>query len=449
MKKKLLAIAALSGLVGQAYAADVELFGVLDETLGTVNHSLSVSPTFPATIDPQNPQKANGTGSVTGLFNGGISPSRWGIRGSEDMGNGMKASFWLESGFNLPSGSISSGAQAIAADNALGATGNTSGQAAAATSINGQLFNRQAWVGIEDAKLGKLMFGRVYNPGFDIVVEMDPVQAAQLFSPLGFSGTFGGGLGATEDLRNDGSVRYTNKIGNVNFGGLYKFGGVAGSTSAQSGWVLNGGYDNGTLGIQGAYGSFKDVMNAGNVSAALTTAPATGAQFGVSLFNTQGTMIGAKYKVTDAATLKAGWQHFNRTLPSDPVAAANTLGTYYGSTVAITNLGSNRGFDTFWIGGDYNFTPNFNLAVGYYDIGYEQSVNGCGSSSTTNQCNGDLKYYSVLADYKLSKRTDVYAGAMLQTISGAQFTYPNVSISSTNQYYTNNAVYGVGIRHRF
>jgi predicted porin len=433
MKKKLLAIAALSALVGQAYAADVELFGVLDETLGTVNHSLSVSPTFPATVDPQNPQKANGTGTVTGLFNGGISPSRWGIRGSEDMGNGMKASFWLESGFDLPSGAISNGAAAISADNALGAVGNTSGQVAAATSINGQLFNRQAWVGIEDAKLGKLMFGRVYNPGFDIVVGYDPVQAAQLFSPLGFSGTFGGGLGATESLRNDNSARYTNKIGNYNFGGMYKFGGVAGSSSAQSGWVLNAGYDNGTYGIQAAYGNLKDVQNAGNVNQALTAAPAAGASFATSLFNTTGTMVAAKYKLSEEATLKAGWQHFTRSTPSDPVAAPNTLGTYYGYTVAINNLASNRGFDSFWFGGDYNLTANLNLAAGFYDIGYEQASSG--------QKNGDLRYYSLLADYKLSKRTDVYAGAMFQNVSGDQF--------SNSTYYMNNAVYGLGIRHKF
>jgi predicted porin len=427
MKKKLLAIAALSGLVGQAYATDgVELFGVLDETVGTVAHSLSVSPAFPATIDPQNPQKISVTGSVTGLFNGGISPSRWGIRGSEDLGNGMKASFWLESGFDLPSGAISNGAAALAADATSGV------QAAAATSINGQLFNRQAWVGIEDAKLGKLIAGRVYNPGFDIVVAYDPVQAAQLFSPLGFSGTFGGSLGSTEDLRNDGSVRYSNKIGDVSFGGLYKFGGVSGNNSASSGWVLNAGYSIGAFSVDGAYGAFKDVLNAGNVNSTAGNGSSAG-DVKATEFNTTGAMIGAKYKLSDAATIKAGWQHFSRSTASDVYTTSNT--NYYGYTLsAISQVGATRGFDTFWFGGDYNVNSNLNLAVGYFDIGYEQSADSA-------QLNGDLRYYSFLADYKFSNRTDVYAGLMLQNSSGAQFP--------ATTYINNNSVFGIGIRHKF
>src|SRR5690606_30312354 len=42
--------------------------------------------------------------SRVGLSNGAISNSRWGLRGVEDLGNGNKAFFRLESGFNVQNG---------------------------------------------------------------------------------------------------------------------------------------------------------------------------------------------------------------------------------------------------------------------------------------------------------------------------------------------------------
>ena len=41
---------------------------------------------------------------------------------------------------------------------------------------------------------------------------------AGLYSPIGYSGTIGGGLGITENSRLDNSLRYDNKIGDVSFG---------------------------------------------------------------------------------------------------------------------------------------------------------------------------------------------------------------------------------------
>ena len=424
MNKKLLAALALTAVTGAAQA-DVTLYGVIDLAVGNIQHSLSGSPTFPATVDPVDPLKNTVVGGVNGMFNGGISPSRWGIKGTEDIGNGLKAVFTLESGIDANSGNVSSAAAALSAN------APTPNQAAAPSSINGQLFNRQAWAGLSDAKLGTLYFGRVYAPEFDIAVGYDPVQAAQLFSPLGFSGSLGGGGGYTEDLRNDNSARYLNKIGDVNFGGMYKFGNVAGSNSARQGWAVNAGYEAGKLGVQAAYQSFNDVLHSGNTNtSAASTLPA--GDIAVTEANTRNYMIAAKYKVTDAGTVKAGYEHITLSTASD-INTTSTVGTYYGYTIgSVGNIGASRNQDVYWFGGDYNVTPAINLAIGYYDYSYSQS-------GDSKQLNGDQRYYSFLADYSFSKRTDVYFGVMQANFSGPQLA----------AYMGSNNITAIGMRHRF
>ncbi|MDN7875063.1 porin [Burkholderia aenigmatica] len=73
-------------------------------------------------------------------------PSRFGFRGVEDLGGGVKAVFQLENGFNSATGSM--------------VVANT-------------LFNRQAWVGV-DGSVGKLTFGRQYSVQFDRAIYYDP-----------------------------------------------------------------------------------------------------------------------------------------------------------------------------------------------------------------------------------------------------------------------------------
>ncbi|MFZ3161360.1 MAG: porin, partial [Rhodoferax sp.] len=75
--------------------------------------------------------------STTSMTSGGVSTSRWGMKGSEDLGGGLKANFQLESSINMDDGTTGSG------------------------------FNRQAWVGFS-GNFGDVRFGRVSSP-FDNV----------------------------------------------------------------------------------------------------------------------------------------------------------------------------------------------------------------------------------------------------------------------------------------
>jgi general bacterial porin, GBP family len=418
MNKKLVAAASLAMLSATAAQAQgsVELYGILDVGVGTVNNQLNGSSTFPATVNPVSANTAKN--SWTGMFNGGISPSRWGIRGSEDLGGGLKAIFTLEEGFNAPTGAVS---------DALGAQ-IAGGTNAANSSIDGQMFNRQAWVGLSSATAGTVTFGRNYAPIFDIVVAYDPVQAAQLFSPLGFSGTIGGGGGVSESTRQDNSVKYTNKFGNFNATAMYKFGNQAGSTSAQSAMGLGLGYESGPLGIQFAYQTATDAIK--------TTA--SGGAAAATAYNTEAYFVAAKYAFSEAFRVRAGYEKYTLKAASDNINGVVT--SVYNYTVPAANATSYTSLDqpvaVYFVGADYDITSAFNLAGGYYVQNPQAYSTKIGVKNTT---------LSLLADYRFSKRTDAYAGYMntsfSDTSSGAN--------SPNNGKNSSISIFGVGIRHRF
>ena len=90
MKKTLAAVAVLGAFAGSALAADVQLYGIVDTGIG-YNH-----------VD------ADGLGEDTDSFemkSGQASGSRWGLKGTEDLGNGLTVGFILEDGFSSDTGS--------------------------------------------------------------------------------------------------------------------------------------------------------------------------------------------------------------------------------------------------------------------------------------------------------------------------------------------------------
>ena len=82
--------------------------------------------------------KVSGQGSRSGMLDGGLTDSLWGLQGAEDLGGGWRARFQLESGFDPSTGN--------AAD-------------------DGSLFNYGAWVGLAHARYGDLRLGRQYTVG--------------------------------------------------------------------------------------------------------------------------------------------------------------------------------------------------------------------------------------------------------------------------------------------
>jgi len=123
MKKSLIALAVLAASGAAMAQSSVTLYGVADAFVGskdlnTVNAAGVVSKTRQTVIDTN-----------------GLNSSRWGLRGTEDLGGGLKALFVLESGLNIDTGA---------------ATGGTT------------LFNRQAFVGLNSG-FGTVALGRQYS----------------------------------------------------------------------------------------------------------------------------------------------------------------------------------------------------------------------------------------------------------------------------------------------
>ncbi|BEU21202.1 porin [Paraburkholderia terrae] len=115
--------------VARAYAqTSVTLYGIIDTGVEFISH-----------VGPAS-EKLVRMPSTTGSL-----PSRWGFRGSEDLGGGYKATFVLESGFSPNSGALAQG---------------------------GRLFGRQAWIGME-SRYGTLSFGRQYTTTYIAVLEND------------------------------------------------------------------------------------------------------------------------------------------------------------------------------------------------------------------------------------------------------------------------------------
>lgn len=119
MKKTLLAVALLGAFAGSAMAADVTLYGRFDASLRYTNVDADV-----ADVDDSNSFEM-ATGNYTG--------SRFGIKGEENLGNGMKVAFVLENGFDSDTGDLTT---------------------------DGKIFDRQATLHLKGS-FGEVAFGRV------------------------------------------------------------------------------------------------------------------------------------------------------------------------------------------------------------------------------------------------------------------------------------------------
>lgn len=136
---------------------------------------------------------ANGDGATNfGGAYGVQSGNRFGLRGSEDLGNGNRATFQLENGFDLGNGTSQQG---------------------------GRMFGRQAWFGLQNTAWGDVRLGRMTNLASDwLVGAVDPFAAG--FGQLNMGHAFTSG----NTLRLDNTLMYRSPVMNGFQAGLgYSF----------------------------------------------------------------------------------------------------------------------------------------------------------------------------------------------------------------------------------
>src|SRR5690606_6577304 len=198
MKKTLLAAALAVGFAGVAQAeTSVTLYGIIDTGIGYERSE--------SRDDAGDKTKY----TRTGIRNGVQSGNRWGLKGTEDLGNGLRAVFQLESGFDSATGYSQQG---------------------------GRLFGRQATLGLAGDSWGQLDFGRQTNiaskylPGI-----VDPFGGGFMQANAGTS------FSAQNTMRWDNLVMYqTPNFSGFQFGVGYSFN-VAGG----QGWDVDyPGFDN-------------------------------------------------------------------------------------------------------------------------------------------------------------------------------------------------------------
>jgi predicted porin len=367
-------------LSGAAHAQNsITLYGLIDEGLDYTSN-------------------ASGHGTFA-MVSGDTYGSRFGLKGTEDLGDGLKAIFRLENGFNTNSGKLGQG---------------------------GLMFGRQAYVGLSSDQYGTFTMGRQYDPTID------------MWSVFTAAGNWEGDLAshpydndnADFDYRINNSVKYVSPTfrgltGEAMYGFSNEAGGFAdnrvysaavqyqmGAVSAAVAYMKT---DNGGLNSTGALASPTSVFTAASQ---------------------QNIDAGASYKFGDKAILSIAY--------SD-VYLSNPISNEYFGTQPTAGSQKSWRFDNFEVNGQYFFKHDLWLGAEYtYTMAHVATVTG-NYVPTWNQI-------SLMLDYDLSARTSVYVQGAYQHANGntgEAFDYAQIIGSPSASSTGNQMVYRIAMLHRF
>lgn len=377
-----LTIASLSSAV---HAGSVTLYGIVDSGLDYVSNE--------------------GGRHNTKLVGGVMSSNRWGLRGTEDLGGGLKAVFTLENGFDLSSGK---------------------------TGQNGREFGRQSWVGLSNPQYGTLTLGRQWDIFGDFLWEGNA------------SNTFGSWMATHPgDIDNlDSTYKSNNAVKYIStdwkgwaVGGTYAFGNQVGGLARDSIWSAALRYRHGPLKVAAGYIDFNRPNPASwdgtpqTVGTFAVAAPVAGGY--ASAAHQRIAAVSGTFDIADQLTAGGSFSH-----------------------TRFSGLGSDAGpnphgyrDDVLFYSGEanllYRLRPDTSIGT-FYHFTWSRPHDG----------QGGARYHQggAVFDYSLSKATDVYVLAQYQHASGTDSTgtravaqIDGLSASSGASQW----VARVGIRHRF
>ena len=388
-KKSLAAVALLGAFAGSAFAADVTLYGVVDEGFLYTHKDTDVA----------------GSDAVDKLeLKSGIQAgSRWGLKGTEDLGNGLKVGFILESGFNADDG--------------------TQG-------VSGTMFNREASLNVM-GPFGQLSLGKIGAI----------TQGTSSWGKVGAVSAFGTSYGAANvaNATNvfsaptsvaDNMIAYqTPKFAGFTVYAQYSMGNskarttttptqVENKSSTDRYYALGATYANGPANLYFAVDSF-------NYASYFDAAPTTPKEINDSLT----VAFGGSY---DFSVVKvfAGAQYFDE-------VDAGTIGGLKSGVGLSTNTGKLEGYAL-----QASVSAPLAGGTGYFGVGY---LDASEADSVAAADGVDVKYYVASVGYKydLSKRTNVYSvlsyakGDRDWAAAGEEDTKPST------------VGFGIGLRHNF
>jgi len=396
----------------------VTLYGIVDIGLQYESHGAPFNDYFPA--GSADIVQKNSNNSQFGATPSNLSQSRVGLQGIEPILVGdWVAVFKLETFFNPQSGDIADALKSLAQNNGRTASEQTTNLD---SSIAGQTF-QQSFVGLSSATFGSLTFGRQNTLLADGISKYDPQGASQAFSLIGLSGTTAGG-GDTQDRRVDSSLKYVEKVGPVHFGVDYKFNNASGAANTLV--QADVGIEYLGASVDAYFTHVRDAISASALSAAqVAMLPGLGLSSSNSLAGTisdnTSYAIMAMYNF-GAPKIYAGYEHIQYANPTTPLPVGfDDIGGYKLAVVNNTAFPNDKDLQVFWAGVKYTVLSSLDLTASYY--GYKQNSyadganTGC-STTVSGGCSGNENALTFSADYRFTKRFDMYAGLMWTKVSG-------------------------------
>ena len=229
MKKNLIALAVLAASGVASAQSSVTLYGLVDAYVGT------------SRIKQSSPGLATTSERQTVVDSGGFNTSRFGLKGSEDLGGGLKANFMLESGFNIDTG-------------AANGYSNPFTPTVAASQNQSSVFGRQSWVGLSGG-FGEVRVGKMWTPYDEVKGSGAAAFDANIFAPA-----TGGWVSNTYQDRPGNALYYaTPSFSGFSAAAMYSFGENK-TTTASAGEIasFNVQYAGGPLAAALAYQTEKE-----------------------------------------------------------------------------------------------------------------------------------------------------------------------------------------------
>jgi len=318
---------------------DVRLYGVADVSLrylkGTTPHN---------------------DGSLF-MTSGALSASRWGIRGREDLGNGLATIFELESGFRLFDGALT---------------------------VPGRFFNRKAFVGMQ-GDFGEITLGVRNNALWELLITgWDPllvgIYPQHGWVPMTFASN-------GRNILN--SIQYRKTFSDIRIGLGHNVGGQPDSSRKNAGYVASISY------VGQPFGLSANVLQNRNVNALAQTT-----------YN-----LLMRYDLGPARLTMGYYNSSDKTGFVDSVLA----------TATGPQPDNPRKDHVFFAGLAYKISPPALLTASFY---YDRARNVNGLAGDAGK--GSRRGFVLLAQYSLSRATQVYATADHNIVRGAsRVSFPN------------------------